>query len=104
MKLNKLNGTLIGAIIYPAIFFVMIIVLFIILPLTAKADSLYVDHYKIDQLQASGWVIPARTEMHILDLQKAIEKLTTEGWVIPNELLESFRHQLNYVNAGKPPQ
>jgi|TARA_B100002019_G_scaffold379_1_gene295 hypothetical protein len=71
---------------------------------TVNADSLYVDHYKIDQLQAKGWVIPAMTEMHILDLQKAIEKLTTEGWVIPNELIESFRHQLNYVNAGKPPQ
>tara|TARA_B100000900_G_scaffold394227_1_gene391472 strand:+ start:146 stop:415 length:270 start_codon:yes stop_codon:yes gene_type:complete len=71
---------------------------------TVNANSLYVDHYKIDQLQASGWVIPATTEMHILDLQRAIEKLTTEGWVIPNELLESFRYQLNYVNAGKPSQ
>ena len=100
----KLNGTTIGVIIYPAIYFAMIVTLFIILPMTAKADSLYVDHYKIDQLQASGWVIPATTEMHILDLQRAIEKLTTEGWVIPNELLESFRYQLNYVNAGKPSQ
>ena len=36
MKLNKLNGTLIGAIIYPAIFFAMIITLFIILPMIAK--------------------------------------------------------------------
>ena len=71
---------------------------------TVNANSLYVDHYKIDQLQASGWVIPVTTEMHILDLQRAIEKLTTEGWVIPNELLESFRYQLNYVNAGKPSQ
>jgi len=70
----------------------------------ANADSLYVDHNKIDQLQASGWVIPVTTEMHILDLQRAIEKLTTEGWVIPNELLESFRYQLNFVNAGKPSQ
>lgn len=71
---------------------------------TVNADSLYVDNYKIDQLQASGWVIPTTTEMHILDLQKAIENLTTEGWVIPNELLQSFRYQLNYVNAGKPSQ
>ena len=71
---------------------------------TVNADSLYVDNYKIDQLQASGWVIPITTEMHILDLQKAIENLTTEGWVIPNELLQSFRYQLNYVNAGKPSQ
>lgn len=39
MKLNKLNGTLIGAIIYPAIYFAMIITLFIILPMTAKADG-----------------------------------------------------------------
>ena len=39
MKFNKLNGTLIGAIIYPAIFFAMIITLFIILPMTAKADG-----------------------------------------------------------------
>ena len=71
---------------------------------TVNADSLYVDNYKIDQLQASGWVIPITTEMHILDLQKAIENLTTEGWVIPDELLQSFRYQLNYVNAGKPSQ
>ena len=41
---------------------------------TVNANSLYVDHYKIDQLQASGWVIPATTEMHILDLQRAIEE------------------------------
>tara|TARA_B100000965_G_scaffold318179_1_gene278897 strand:+ start:1857 stop:1970 length:114 start_codon:yes stop_codon:yes gene_type:complete len=36
MKLNKLNGTLIGAIIYPAIYFAMIMTLFIILPIIDK--------------------------------------------------------------------
>ena len=39
----KLNGDTLGAIIYPAIFFVMIIVLFIILPLTAKAEDMTID-------------------------------------------------------------
>ena len=71
---------------------------------TVSADELTVNHNKIDQLQAKGWVIPAITEMHILDLQLAIQKLTNEGWVIPNEILESFRHQLAYVNEGKPSQ
>ena len=91
MKLNKLNGTLIGAIIYPALYLILIITLFIILPMTAKADSLYVDHYKIDQLQASGWVIPARTEMHILDLQKHCDHLFV-NWLLSCRL---YQFQLN---------
>ena len=37
----KLNGDKLGAIIYPAIYFAMIITLFIILPMTAKAETFY---------------------------------------------------------------
>ena len=39
----KLNGDTLGAIIYPAIFFAMIITLFIILPMTAKAEDMTID-------------------------------------------------------------
>ena len=39
----KLNGNTIGAIIYPAIYFAMIITLFIILPMTAKAEDMTID-------------------------------------------------------------
>ena len=34
----KLNGNTIGAIIYPAIFFAMVLIIFLILPMTAKAE------------------------------------------------------------------
>ena len=34
----KLNGNTIGAIIYPAIFFAMVLTIFLILPMTAKAE------------------------------------------------------------------
>ena len=39
----KLNGDTLGAIIYPAIYFAMIITLFIILPMTAKAEDMTID-------------------------------------------------------------
>ena len=39
----KLNGNTMGAIIYPAIFFAMIVSLFIILPMTAKAEDMTID-------------------------------------------------------------
>lgn len=39
----KLNGNTMGAIIYPAIYFAMIITLFIILPMTAKAEDMTVE-------------------------------------------------------------
>ena len=39
----KLNGNTMGAIIYPAIFFAMIITIFIILPMTAKAEDLTIE-------------------------------------------------------------
>ena len=39
----KLNGDTIGAIIYPAIYFAMIITIFIILPMTAKAEDMTVE-------------------------------------------------------------
>ena len=39
----KLNGNTMGAIIYPTIFFAMIITIFIILPMTAKAEDMTVE-------------------------------------------------------------
>tara|TARA_B100001057_G_scaffold57721_1_gene51155 strand:+ start:390 stop:860 length:471 start_codon:yes stop_codon:yes gene_type:complete len=39
----KLNGDTIGAIIYPAIYFAMIVTIFIILPMTAKAEDMTID-------------------------------------------------------------
>lgn len=39
----KLNGDTIGMIIYPAIYFAMIITIFIILPMTAKAEDMTID-------------------------------------------------------------
>ena len=39
----KLNSFTIGAIIYPAIYFAMIITIFIILPMTAKAEDMTID-------------------------------------------------------------
>ena len=55
---------------------------------TVSADELTVNPNKIDQLQAKGWVIPTMTEMHILDLQLAIQNLQMKVGLSSNEILE----------------